>query len=397
MSRAVASLNAGSSSIKFALFILTPDGPRHAAAGKLEGIGVSPRLVARDLSGAVLVDRAWDQGADLTHEVLLRDVFEWAGAHLEGREIVGLGHRVVHGGGRFSAAVRLDDQVLATLDTFSPLAPLHQPHNLAAIRAIQDLAPDLPQVACFDTAFHHDMPEINTRLALPRALHDEGIRRYGFHGLSYEYIARRLGEIDPDLASGRVIAAHLGNGASLCAMRGGKSLDTTMGFTALDGLVMGTRCGATDPGVLLYLLSQKGMSPAQLEKLLYTQSGLLGVSGISSDMRALHQSDDPRAVEAIDLFTWRAAREVGALIASLGGLDGLVFTAGIGENDPLVRAMICDRLAWMGLALDPEANQRNAPLISTPDSKVAVRVIPTDEESMIAIHTVRTLGLHNQS
>ncbi|MBU4433772.1 MAG: acetate/propionate family kinase [Alphaproteobacteria bacterium] len=396
MTRAIACLNAGSSSIKFALFILAADGPRHAAAGKLEGIGVSPRLVARDISGAILIDRAWDHGADLTHEVLLRDIFEWAGAHLEGREIVGLGHRVVHGGGRFSAAVRLDDQVLTTLETFSPLAPLHQPHNLAAIRAIQALAPDLPQVACFDTAFHHDMPESATRLALPRALHDEGIRRYGFHGLSYEYIARRLGEIDPDLATGRVIAAHLGNGASLCAMRGGKSLDTTMGFTALDGLVMGTRCGSIDPGVVLYLLSQRGMRPDEVERLLYAESGLLGVSGLSSDMRALHQSDDPRAAEAIDLFTWRAAREVGALIASLGGLDGLVFTAGIGENDPLVRAMICERLAWMGLVLDPEANQRNAPLISAPASKVAVRVIPTDEESMIAIHTVNTLGLNNQ-
>lgn len=397
MTRAIACLNAGSSSIKFALFILAADGPRHAAAGKLEGIGVAPRLVARDLSGAVLVDRAWDQGADLTHEVLLRDIFEWAGAHLEDREIVGLGHRVVHGGGRFFAPVRLDDQVLATLETFAPLAPLHQPHNLAAIRAIQALAPDLPQVACFDTAFHHDMPETATRLALPRALHDEGIRRYGFHGLSYEYIARRLDEIDPDLASGRVIAAHLGNGASLCAMRGGKSLDTTMGFTALDGLVMGTRCGSIDPGVVLYLLSQRGMRPDEVERLLYAESGLLGVSGLSSDMRALHQSDDSRAAEAIDLFTWRAAREVGALIASLGGLDGLVFTAGIGENDPLVRAMICERLAWMGLVLDPEANQRNASLISTPASKVAVRVIPTDEESMIAIHTVNTLGLSHQS
>jgi acetate kinase len=396
MSRAIVSLNAGSSSIKFALFVLTDDGPNRVAAGKLEGIGTAPHLAARGLNGDVLVDRTWDGGADLDHEALLRDLFAWAGAHLEGREIVGLGHRVVHGGGRFTAPVRVDDQVLTALDAFCPLAPLHQPHNLAAIRAIQALAPDLPQVACFDTAFHHQMPEIATRFALPRALHDEGVRRYGFHGLSYDYIARALGRIDPDLTRGRVIVAHLGNGASLCAMRNGESQDTTMGFTALDGLVMGTRCGAIDPGVVLHLLSQKSMSPAEVERLLYAQSGLLGVSGLSSDMRTLHQSQDPRAAEAIDLFVWRVAREVGGLISSLAGLDGLVFTAGIGENDPAIRALICQRLAWVGIVIEPTANQANAPLISTPASKVAVRVIATDEERMIALQTISALGLNAQ-
>ncbi|HJV40203.1 acetate/propionate family kinase [Caulobacter sp.] len=396
MSRAIVSLNAGSSSIKFALFVLAGDGPSRVASGKLEGIGTAPHLAARDLNGDVLVDRTWDGGADLDHEALLQDLFAWAGAHLEGREIVGLGHRVVHGGGRFTAPVRVDDQVLTALEAFCPLAPLHQPHNLAAIRAIQTLAPELPQVACFDTAFHHQMPEIATRFALPRALHDKGVRRYGFHGLSYDYIARTLGQIDPDLARGRVIMAHLGNGASLCAMHDGKSLDTTMGFTALDGLVMGTRCGAVDPGVVLHLLSQEGMSIAEVERLLYTQSGLLGVSGVSSDMRTLHQSQDPRAAEAIDLFAWRVAREVGGLISSLAGLDGLVFTAGIGENDPAIRALICQRLAWAGIVIEPAANQANAALISTPASKVAVRVMATDEERMIALQTISTLGLNAQ-
>jgi len=388
MSRAVVSLNSGSSSIKFALFALGPDGPQHAAAGKLEGIGTAPHLVARGDDGAILVDRGWDDGAGLTHEALLQDLFAWARDHLGDREIIAVGHRVVHGGTEFFKPVRVDDALLQALNALCPLAPLHQPHNLAAIRAIRTLAPDLPQIACFDTAFHHELPEVATRFGLPRALHDRGIRRYGFHGLSYEYIARALGEADPVLASGRVIAAHLGNGASLCAMRDGRSMDTTMGFTALDGLLMGTRCGAIDPGAVIHLQTQEGMTAPAVEALLYNQSGLLGVSGISSDMRALHNSDDPRAVEAVELFTWRAAREASALLLSLGGLDGLVFTAGIGENDPVIRAAICQRLAWLGIAIDPAANARNAALISTADSLIAVRVIPTDEERMIAIHTL---------
>ncbi|NML10278.1 acetate/propionate family kinase [Sphingobium sp. AR-3-1] len=391
MSRAVVSLNSGSSSIKFALFTLGPDGPQHAAAGKLEGIGTAPHLVARDKDGTILIDRNWDDGSGLGHETLLHDLFAWAGDHLPDPDIVAVGHRVVHGGTKFFHPLVVDDALLAGLEALCPLAPLHQPHNLAAIRAIRSLAPDLPQVACFDTAFHHELPEVATRFGLPRALHDKGIRRYGFHGLSYEYIARALREADPVLASRRVIAAHLGNGASLCAMRDCRSVDTTMGFTALDGLMMGTRCGTIDPGVVIHLQTQEGMSATDVEALLYNQSGLLGVSGISSDMRALHKSDDPRAAEAIDLFTLRAAREASALIFSLGGLDGIVFTAGIGENDPVIRAAICERLAWLGIAIDQDANARNAPVISTADSEIVVRVIPTDEERMIAIHTLAAL------
>jgi acetate kinase len=277
------------------------------------------------------------------------------------------------------------------LEALSPLAPLHQPHNLAPVRAIMALAPDLPQIVCFDTAFHHGRAEVATRLALPRALHDRGIRRYGFHGISYAYVARRLAMIDPALAAGRVIVAHLGNGASLCAMAGGHSVDTSMGFTALDGLVMGTRCGSLDPGVILHLLQQEGMTAADIEALLYKQSGLLGVSGVSSDMRALWASADPHAMEAIDLFVWRAAREAAALMPALGGLDGLVFTAGIGEHDPEIRARIVERLAFTGARLDPEANRLHAPVISAADSRVVIRIVATDEEAMIAEATMQLL------
>lgn len=392
MSRAVISLNAGSSSIKFALFRLDADDqPCFDMGGKVEGIGVSPHMIARDESGTVLLERRWQDGAGLDHEALLADLLDWVTTHLGDHRLIGVGHRVVHGGTAFAAPRRIDDALLESLDALCPLAPLHQPHNLAAIRALTALRPDLPQVACFDTAFHHDRPELATRFALPRAMHDRGIRRYGFHGLSYDYIARRLAEIDPELARGRVIAAHLGNGASMCAMAAGRSVDTTMGFTALDGLMMGTRSGRLDPGVVLHLLEQEGMTAGAVEALLYKQSGLLGVSGISSDMRALHASDDPRAAEAIALFTWMAAREAGSLMASLGGLDGIVFTAGIGENDPIIRADICERLAWTGIILDPQANQRNAPVISAPDSRIRVRVIPTDEERMIALQTLAIL------
>ena len=283
-------------------------------------------------------------------------------------------------------------QVLTQLQAFVPLAPLHQPHNLAAIRAIAALAPDVPQIACFDTAFHHDRPALATRFALPRALHDQGIRRYGFHGLSYDYIARHLAQVDPAMAAGRVVAAHLGNGASLCAMAAGRSVDTSMGFTALDGLMMGTRCGAIDPGVVLHLQTQMGMSAQEVENLLYTRSGLLGVSGISSDMRALSASPAPEAQEAIDLFAWRAAREVAAMAASLGGVDGIVFTAGIGEHHADMRARICRRLEWLGARLDDAANAVHAPVISTGDSPVKLRVIPTDEERMIALHSLSVLS-----
>jgi len=392
MSRAIISLNSGSSSIKFGLYTLESDGPRYAAGGKLEGIGIEPRLSIRAEDGTLLAERIWTDGAALTHAQLLDDLYGWADAHLLHHEIVAVGHRVVHGGGRFAAPVLVDDAVLAALEAFCPLAPLHQPHNLAAIRAIAAMAPNLPQIACFDTGFHATMPAVATRLALPRALTDKGIRRYGFHGLSYEYIARRLAELDPTLAKGRVIAAHLGNGASLCAMQDGRSVDTTMGFTALDGLVMGTRSGTLDPGIVLHLQQQEGMSAAEVESLLYRQSGLLGVSGVSSDMRRLHASDDPHAAEAIELFVWRAAREAGALVSALGGLDGIVFTAGIGENDPEIRAAIGARLAWTGLVIDEAANRAGAPVISAPGSRVTARVVPTDEERMIALHSAALLG-----
>ncbi|SEQ98679.1 acetate/propionate family kinase [Sphingobium sp. YR768] len=384
--KVIATLNAGSSSIKFALYELLADGLRFDAGGKIEEIGTAPRLRARDAQGEAILERDWPQGSVLSHEHLLEDLFAWAAKQLGDREIVAIGHRIVHGGSDFYAPRLIDDPLLEALEALVPLAPLHQPHNLAAVRALRALAPNRPQIACFDTAFHHHLPPLATRLPLARTFHDQGLRRYGFHGLSYEYIARRLLDADPQHAGGRVIAAHLGNGASMCAMREGKSVDTTMGFTALDGLMMGTRAGALDPGVVLHLQTQMGMSPNEVETLLYRTSGLLGVSGISSDMRTLHASEAPEAAEAISLFVRQAVRQAAALIPSLGGLDGLVFTAGIGENDAVIRARICEGLSWAGVALDPEANSANAAVISTQESKVRVRVIPTDEEAVIAHH-----------
>ncbi|MCT2400739.1 acetate/propionate family kinase [Novosphingobium mangrovi (ex Huang et al. 2023)] len=391
--KAIVSLNSGSSSIKFALFTLDHEHvPTLSAGGKIERIGLSPCLAIRDAHGTVLHEEDWTDRADMTHADLLEWLFDWALSHLEGREVIAIGHRAVHGGTGFARPCRIDDTVLAALEKLCPLAPLHQPHNLAAIRAIARIAPDLTQVACFDTAFHHDRPAVATRFAIPRALHDQGIRRYGFHGLSYEYIARRLAELDPELAAGKVIAAHLGNGASLCAMADGKSVDTTMGFTALDGLVMGTRCGAIDPGVILHLETQLGMASEEVEHLLYKESGLLGVSGLSSDMRTLSASERPEAEEAVDLFAWRAAREAGGLTASMGGIDGIVFTAGIGENHAGVRSRICKRLEWLGIELDEAANTANAAVISAVGSRAKVMVIPTDEERMIALHTLSVLS-----
>lgn len=390
--KAIVSLNAGSSSIKFALFTLDDDRtPTLSAGGKIERIGISPRLAIRDAAGALLHEQDWREEATLTHADLLGWLFAWAKEHLDGREVIAIGHRVVHGGTDFSHPCLIDDAVLDELESLSALAPLHQPHNLGAIRVIAAIAPELPQVACFDTAFHHDRPPLATRFALPRALHDQGIRRYGFHGLSYEYIAHRLRKIDPAMASGRVVVAHLGNGASMCAMADGKSVDTTMGFTALDGLMMGTRCGALDPGVVLHLQTQMGMGAPEVEAMLYSKSGLLGVSGISSDMRELAASDRPEAADAINLFVWRAAREVAALTASLGGLDGIVFTAGIGEHQADIRSRICQRLEWLGVRLDEIANVAGAPTISFDDSAVKVRVMPTDEEHMICLHTLSVL------
>lgn len=388
MADAILALNAGSSSIKFALFEVGGDGPELLSAGQVEGVGTAPHFVARDAAGTVL-DESWPDTAD--HDTLLRGMLDWADGHLGADTLVAVGHRVVHGGREFTAPVLLTPGIVQALDALSPLAPLHQPHSLSPIRALAALRPGLRQVACFDTAFHHTMPAVATRFALPHKYEAEGVRRYGFHGLSYEHIARTLRDTAPDLAAGRVIVAHLGNGASLCAMQAGRSMDTTMGFTALDGLVMGTRCGTLDAGVVLHMLRQ-GLDLHEVEQVLYRQSGLLGVSGVSSDMRALLRSADPRAREAIELFVFRIARETAALAASLGGLDGLVFTAGIGERSADIRTLVCERLHWLGVVPDMAANARGAGRISAASSMVEVHVIPTDEEAMIARHTLACIA-----
>lgn len=389
MASAILSLNAGSSSIKFSLFERQGAlGLRPVYRGQIEAIGSAPRFSAQDSAGTPLADQRWAD-PEQSFGSLMEKVLGWVEAHLGDDELVAVGHRVVHGGSDHVAPEFVTPELLTKLDLLVPLAPLHQPHNIAPIRAIANARPSLPQVVCFDTAFHHSMPAVATRFALPREYETAGVRRYGFHGISYEYIAARLLEIAPTLARGRVIAAHLGNGASLCAMQAGRSVDTTMGFTALDGLVMGTRCGNLDPGVILYLERERGLTAAQITDLLYRRSGLLGVSGgIASDMRTLLASGDARANDAIELFVFRMAREIGALTSSLGGLDGIVFTAGIGEHAPAIRAMVCARLAWLGVQLDPDANSGNAALVSTPQSRIEVRVVPTDEEAMIARHTL---------
>jgi acetate kinase len=391
-------VNAGSSSIKFSGYAANGDHkPTLLFKGQVEGIGTAPHLVAKAANGTLLAEKRWPHDDNSTPEVFLEGLIGWVEAHLRGQKPAAVGHRVVHGGTAFGAPTRVDATVLAALESLCPLAPLHQPHNIAAMRAIAALAPWLPQVACFDTAFHRNQPPVAQRFALPRELHDAGVRRYGFHGLSYDYIASALRARAPAVADGRVVAAHLGAGASLCAMLGGKSVDTTMGFTALDGLPMGTRCGNLDPGVILYLLRERDMDADGVEKLLYQHSGLLGVSGISSDMRELLASRDHRASEAIDLFVYRIARELGALVASLGGLDGLVFTGGIGEHASDIRRQVCDRSRWLGIVVDPEANERGDECISASGSRVSVWAIPTDEEQTIARQTIAVLRMANPS
>ncbi len=386
-------VNAGSSSIKFSAY--SAIGKEEAALlfkGQVEGVGAAPHMIAKNEKGAIIAEKRWPNGAKADHEAVFDSLMGWAETQLGGRKAAGVGHRVVHGGTAFAGPVRVDGTVLAKLEALCPLAPLHEPHNLAAIRAIARLAPSLPQVACFDTSFHHGQPPVAQRFALPRELHEAGVRRYGFHGLSYAYIASVLRERAPAIASGRVVVAHLGAGASLCAMLDGKSIDTTMGFTALDGLPMATRCGSLDPGVILYLLSERGMDAKSIEELLYQHGGLLGVSGISSDMRELLASKDGRAGEAVELFVYRIARELGALVATLGGLDGLVFTAGIGEHAPEIRSRVCERSRWLGIVLDAAANARGDECISAPASRVSVWVIPTDEERTIVRQTIEVLG-----
>lgn len=385
MSGDILTLNAGSSSLKFAVF---EAGRRDRTArinGNFAGIGGIPRFSAHDAEGRPL------DGGDLsnltnkaTHDDVISLLLDWLARHQGDRPLLAVGHRVVHGGQTFSEPVHISDSVIKDLEALVPLAPLHQPHNLSAIRTVAAWRPDLRQIACFDTGFHRTQDRLATLFALPRALTDEGVIRYGFHGLSYDYIASILPDQLGPRADGRVVVAHLGNGASLCAMKNRKSLATSMGFTALEGLVMGQRSGSLDPGVLLYLMQSKGMGASEIEDLLYRQSGLFGVSGISNNMRVLDESDAPEAAEAIALFAYRAASILAGLLPALGGLDALVFTAGIGENSARARQEICDYLGWLGVEVDRVANERNAVRISTDASALEVLVLPTNEEAVIA-------------
>lgn len=386
-------LNAGSSSLKFCVYARPQANDWHLESrGQVEGIGAWPRIFARDADGRTLIDQTpstpVDDGAGALEALAV-----WLRSMYGGGRVLGVGHRVVHGGARYTGPVIVTGQVLAELHGLIPLAPLHQPHNLAAIEAVSERLPGTPQVACFDTSFHRTQSTLAELIALPDEICQAGVRRYGFHGLSYEYIATALPRMAADIARARVIVAHLGNGASLCALRDGKSVDSSLGFTALDGLCMGTRPGGVDPGVILYLFQNLKLSAPEVETILYKKSGLLAISGVSSDMRDLLASSEAKARLAVDYFVYRAAKEIGALAAVLGGIDGLVFTAGIGENSAEIRRRICESSAWLGIKLDAEANARNALRISVAESRVSVWVIPTNEELMIARHTGLLLGL----
>ena len=401
MSQALLVINSGSSSVKFAVYDVACDAAfdstlTRIANGRIEGIGSAPRLLAWGQDGAPLEDKPIAVSADpvLGREDAFKQLFERLKRYAAGRTLLAAGHRVVHGGEKFTRPALVTPEVLAQLDGYKPLAPLHEPHNLSSIRAISSLLPELPQVACFDTGFHTTQPWVAQAYALPRHITEAGVKRYGFHGLSYEYIASVLPVHFGAAADGRVVVAHLGNGASLCAMKNRQSIASTMGFTALDGLMMGTRCGSLDPGVVLYLMSALGMTVQAVQKLLYEQSGLLGVSGVSGDMRAVEASETSEARQAIDLYVCRIGQQLGSLAASLGGLDALVFTAGIGENSAMIRRQVCRDAAWLGIELDEDANQTHAPgarRISTAGSRVAAWVIPTNEELMLARHTLTVL------
>ena len=391
----VITLNAGSSSFKFALFEVGGEAPHAVATGLAETIGSGRRIRVKAPDGAVAHEEAWQDG-DGFHADAMDRILAWRAAQHPAARIIAVGHRVVHGGLDHIAPVLVDDAVLVALERLVPLAPLHQPHNLAGIRAAQAAWPGVPQIACFDTAFHRTHPYVNDTFALPRRFYDEGVRRYGFHGLSYEYVAGRLREVAPFHAAGRVVVAHLGNGASMCAMRDGQSVASTMGFTALDGLPMGTRCGQLDPGVLLYLMQHEGMSAAGITDMLYRESGLRGLSGLSSDMRELEAAGTPEAAQAIEYFVFRIRRELGGLAAALEGLDAVVFCGGIGENARAVREGVLEGMEWLGIELDRTANRGNAQLISTARSRVQAFVIPTDEEGMIARHSLRLVQQDTQ-
>ncbi|MGU7781133.1 acetate/propionate family kinase [Burkholderia sp. PU8-34] len=384
-------VNAGSSSVKFSVFAVSGSPLDPVCHGSFEEIHTDPRVHITDVHGAVVDEKRWPKGERLGHDGAVAFLFDWLRSHSAGYKAIGVGHRIVHGGSQYALPVRVDEGVIANLETLVPLAPLHQPHNLAALKLIAERHADLPQVACFDTAFHHGQPAIATQFALPREITQQGVRRYGFHGLSYEYIASVLARHDERAARGKTVVMHLGNGASMTALANGKSIASTMGFTAVEGLPMGTRSGAVDPGVLVWLMDHHHMDARAIETLLYKQSGLLGVSGISSDMRTLLESDDPAAAEAVDLFCYRISRELGSLAAALGGLDSIVFTAGIGEHSAPVRERVCVAAEWLGVSLDSGLNARHGPRISTSDSAVSAWVIPTNEELMIASHTLELL------
>jgi acetate kinase len=386
MPKTMLALNAGSSSIKFGLFGMSGAEPAHLFAGEVVDIGDKPHLTIKKADGGTVLDRSWPESRK--QEDLLNDILGWVDQNAESSGLAAIGHRIVHGGSQFVAPVRLDRETIDELARLTPMAPLHQEACLAPARTLLSLRPEVMQIGCFDTAFHAGLEPPVSRFAIPRKYEESGIRRYGFHGLSYEFIAGRLREISPDLAGKRIVVAHLGSGASLCAIRNGLSVDTTMGFTPLDGVMMGTRCGTIDPGILLYLQRVRGLSVHELEQLLYHESGLLGVSGISSDMRKLLSSSDPHAVEAIDLFAFEVAKAVCAMALTLRGLDCLVFTGGIGEHAGKVRALICERLRWFGVELDARANGDDAGLVNLDSSPVEIRVIKTSEETTIARHVL---------
>jgi acetate kinase len=390
-------LNAGSSSLKFRGYDVGNydagcAAPRLVLRGQVESLYTEPQFTVSNANGSLHDEHRWPAGTQLGHDGAVAFIGDFLRSHAEGHRLVAAGHRVVHGGMRFTAPTLVTPEVIEELATLVPLAPLHQPHNLAPIRALAQRRPDLPQVACFDTAFHRTQPEEAQAYALPAEITARGVRRYGFHGLSYEYIASRLPDVAPAAAGGRTVVAHLGNGASMCALRAGRSMASTMGFTAVDGLPMGTRCGNIDPGVILYLMDELKMDTRGVEDLIYKRSGLLGVSGISSDMRTLLASTEPRARFAVELFTYRIGRELGSLAAALEGIDALVFTGGIGERAGAIRERVCRQAGWLGIELDPAANQSDGPRISTESSRVKAWVIPTDEELMIARHTLDLLG-----
>jgi acetate kinase len=394
VSESILVVNAGSSSIKFQLFSVgASDQLERRLKGQIEGVGVKPHLIAKGTGGETLIDQTWPSAEVANVPAALDKVVSLLRDEI-GQLPTAIGHRVVHGGPDYSEPTVITEAVLKRLETFSPLAPLHQPNNLAPIHAVRARQPHLLQVACFDTAFHRGHPEVADYYALPERFHAEGVRRYGFHGLSYEYIASRLPQVAPEIAPGKVVVAHLGSGTSMCAVSAGKSVESTLGFTALDGLPMGTRPGQLDPGVVLYLMSEKGMSAKDIERFLYNDCGLKGLSGISNDVRELLASPDPRAKLALEHFTYRAALFAGMLAAAMGGIDGFVFTAGIGENSPVIREAVARRLAWLGLDLDRDANANGATRISSAESRVACYVIPTDEELMIARHTLFVLRGH---